>query len=182
MRCPQIYSPVCGGDGQTHPSRCHLQEAACLKGSNITVKYEGACKPGDTVPQPQPVEAEQEEEECPEFCIFSYEPVCGTGRHCTSLYCAIGSVNCSDGETYSNECALREATCNSAARVVVAYQGECTAVPVRNAGQPVTHILTSHFTAIPTYFGRSQQFSKAWSRNPEHVGVIPGTTDYEPGV
>ena len=87
VRCPQIYSPVCGGDGQTHPSRCHLQEAACLKGSTITVKYEGACKPGDTVPQPQPVEAEQEEEECPEFCIFSYEPVCGTGRLHFTILC-----------------------------------------------------------------------------------------------
>ena len=69
---------------------------------------------------------------------------------------------------------MREATCNSAARVVVAYEGECTAVPVRNAGQPYSHrhILTALLTVIPTYFGQSQQFAKAWGRNSEPVLLL----------
>ncbi|XP_047000743.1 follistatin-A, partial [Schistocerca americana] len=35
---------VCGADGVTYPSACHLREAACLKGRAIPEAYKGRCK------------------------------------------------------------------------------------------------------------------------------------------
>ncbi|XP_049762714.1 follistatin isoform X2 [Schistocerca cancellata] len=37
---------VCGADGVTYPSACHLREAACLKGRAIPEAYKGRCKQG----------------------------------------------------------------------------------------------------------------------------------------
>jgi len=34
--------PVCGTDGATYPSRCHLQQAIC-QGNNVRLDYRGEC-------------------------------------------------------------------------------------------------------------------------------------------
>ncbi|XP_077293817.1 follistatin [Arctopsyche grandis] len=38
--------PVCGTDGNTYPSACHLQNAACRAGRAIPLAYRGPCNPG----------------------------------------------------------------------------------------------------------------------------------------
>ncbi|XP_035742136.1 follistatin-A-like isoform X1 [Vespa mandarinia] len=50
-RCPQAPShqlaaarPVCGADGNTYKSACHLRLAACRAGRAIPVAYKGHCK------------------------------------------------------------------------------------------------------------------------------------------
>ena len=43
-RCPGGGKPVCGVDGITYQSACHLREAACHKGRAIPVAYRGRCK------------------------------------------------------------------------------------------------------------------------------------------
>ena len=45
---------------------------------------------------------------CPEVCIFIYDPVCG-----------------SDGITYSNGCFLGIASCNSGGEITQVSKGEC---------------------------------------------------------
>lgn len=35
---------VCGSDGTTYPSTCHLREAACRGGKAIPVAYRGRCQ------------------------------------------------------------------------------------------------------------------------------------------
>lgn len=41
---------VCGADGVTYQSACHLREAACHKGKAIPVAYKGRCKRKQTGP------------------------------------------------------------------------------------------------------------------------------------
>ncbi|XP_011310391.1 follistatin-A [Fopius arisanus] len=50
-KCPQAphqvasARPVCGADGNTYKSACHLRLAACRAGRAIPVAYKGHCKP-----------------------------------------------------------------------------------------------------------------------------------------
>ncbi|KAJ8872536.1 hypothetical protein PR048_026142 [Dryococelus australis] len=46
QRCPTVTTSktVCGADGTTYQSACHLREAACHKGKAIPVAYKGRCK------------------------------------------------------------------------------------------------------------------------------------------
>ena len=75
-RCTQIYQQVCGTDGRTHNSRCHMEVTACQENKNIEVEHEGKCKG----PPPLEIEAVEAEEECPDQCNLNYDPVCGTGH------------------------------------------------------------------------------------------------------
>ncbi|KAJ8962668.1 hypothetical protein NQ318_001062 [Aromia moschata] len=38
---------VCGSDGLTYPSACHLREKACRKGKAIPIAYKGPCQECD---------------------------------------------------------------------------------------------------------------------------------------
>ncbi|KAJ3101971.1 hypothetical protein HDU97_000947 [Phlyctochytrium planicorne] len=97
--CPASFAPtpVCGSDGQTYSSNCHLQQAICADTlSVLRYQYTGSCRQEDFAA-------------CPEYCpaLFAPDPVCG-----------------SDGQTYTSDCHLRQASCKDKS-ITLAARGEC---------------------------------------------------------
>lgn len=41
--CELAVRPVCGSDGRTYDSRCHLDRASCLDNRDVRVAYTGPC-------------------------------------------------------------------------------------------------------------------------------------------
>ena len=47
IRCPAVTHlfPVCGSDGVSYKSKCHMYEQACSAGKTLRVKHHGVCLP-----------------------------------------------------------------------------------------------------------------------------------------
>ncbi|ELV12779.1 Agrin [Tupaia chinensis] len=131
--CPRCEhpppGPVCGSDGVTYRSTCELQEAACQQQMQIEEVRAGPCEQAECGSggsgSGEDGECEQElcrlhggvwdedSEDGPCVCDFSCQsvlrsPVCG-----------------SDGLTYSTECDLKKARCESQQELYVVAQGAC---------------------------------------------------------
>nr|UST29448.1 agrin [Haliclona caerulea] len=112
--CPKILRPVCGSDGVTYNNECLLKVEACKSNTEITVKSEGRCPVGCELMLCAPPKICQEDANgagrcvCPSLCTADFRPVCG-----------------SDGVTYSNQCHLNIAACNSKKTITVVSQGPC---------------------------------------------------------
>lgn len=87
---------VCGTDGRTYASECHLKRRSCNRENlNLTIAYRGRCiKPSV-------------QDACQRKCFHRYEPVCG-----------------SDGVTYLNSCFLEAARCRNSVIELVS-EGIC---------------------------------------------------------
>ncbi|XP_006886016.1 PREDICTED: LOW QUALITY PROTEIN: agrin [Elephantulus edwardii] len=139
--CPRCEhpppGPVCGTDGVTYRSVCELREASCQQQTHIEEARAGPCEltecgsggsgsgeDGECEPELCRQRGgiwDEDSEDGPCVCDFSCQgvqqsPVCG-----------------SDGVTYSTECELKKARCESRRELYVAAQGACrgpTAAPL----------------------------------------------------
>ena len=45
--CPSDFQPVCGSDGRSYSSQCHLLQEACRTQRNLRILFNGVCQSGD---------------------------------------------------------------------------------------------------------------------------------------
>ncbi len=45
-QCPSDFQPVCGSDGRSYSSQCHLLQEACRTQRNLRILYKGLCESG----------------------------------------------------------------------------------------------------------------------------------------
>ncbi|DBA05114.1 TPA: hypothetical protein N0F65_000802 [Lagenidium giganteum] len=124
--CSTASSPsdvVCGSDGVSYPSECHMRLIVCANDNDAIVKvHDGPCAPprarrrvADDTPaatpmrKPIPMDDPAPAKNACFTCVDFDDPVCGT-----------------DGRTYSNDCFLELEACKGAS-VVMAYPGNCSA-------------------------------------------------------
>ncbi|XP_052821289.1 agrin-like isoform X2 [Mya arenaria] len=125
--CPTRYEPVCGTDGQTYRSECHLRKEACRHGTDIDIRRSGECvdvlESGSGEGSGEP--------ECDVTTCF-YGGTCqlnmdGVYECMCSFSCeAIRSPVCgTDGQTYGNQCELQAAACRLQIEIQVSSTDSC---------------------------------------------------------
>ncbi|KAF7233766.1 hypothetical protein EG68_03720 [Paragonimus skrjabini miyazakii] len=145
--CPKVVLPVCGSDGMTYDSHCHLERTACLKMRHIWVVYAGPCS---EEPQCQAlglhcqgyevctrVKAPQVYRRHTPFYYDSNALMKAANSQpivprCMCPLCperGLGEKVCgTDGRTYRSECHLRSSACqNQLYEVKVRSRGPCNA-------------------------------------------------------
>ncbi|VDN11169.1 unnamed protein product [Dibothriocephalus latus] len=127
--CPRVVVPVCGSDGITYDSVCHLERAACLQKKHVWVVHAGQC--------PQSIdECARFGRPCKGYEVCIRRPVANAGLSSASTMimsrgsdqilmtpqCAcpicpedgLGDNVCgTDDRTYRSECHLRAAACRT---------------------------------------------------------------------
>ncbi|XP_019865608.2 follistatin [Aethina tumida] len=100
---------VCGSDGLTYPSTCHLREKACRKGKAIPIAYKGACRAKATC---ETVKCRERQTcltdlksgmprcvSCSDNCRprHLHGPICGTNNSTYPTWCHMMNDSCQRG-------------------------------------------------------------------------------------
>lgn len=132
--CQAIYKPVCGSNGQTYDSECHMRQESCLEKVNLTLLYEAKCD--ETSAQSTDLnEHQQSNDECsPDNC--HYGGICVTERPLGGLPRSVCQcVKCnkeedpicgSNGKSYANECELQFDSCKIQKAIYISHKGVCS--------------------------------------------------------
>ncbi|KAI9555274.1 hypothetical protein GHT06_017789 [Daphnia sinensis] len=115
--CPSDFQPVCGSDGRSYSSQCHLMQEACRSQRQLRILYKGLCESGLHPCSKAGCEADEEcqvdEKGMPQClcvgpCPPIHRPVCG-----------------SDEMTYSSTCELQRESCLKKRNITLLYEGVC---------------------------------------------------------
>uniref|UniRef100_A0A8C6WM43 Transmembrane protein with EGF-like and two follistatin-like domains 1b n=1 Tax=Neogobius melanostomus TaxID=47308 RepID=A0A8C6WM43_9GOBI len=163
-------NPVCGSDGETYPTPCHVREASCLKQTKIDIRHVGRCS-DKTVKTTAP--------SC--FQTWRRGGACGELRPCPEDYAQF----CEHGQ-----CEMRHdlPTC----RCEAAYGGpQCDQLLDFNilyvvpSGQKLHYVLIAAIigavqiaviVAVVMCFTRRCNKSKRGRRQKQHLGHFPSGT------
>eukprot|EP00071_Canis_lupus_P005453 XP_005619514.1 follistatin [Canis lupus familiaris] len=124
--CPEPTSSeqyLCGNDGVTYPSACHLRKATCLLGRSIGLAYEGKCIKAKSCEDIQCTGGKK--------CLWDFKVGRGRCSLCDELCPESKSeepVCASDNATYASECAMKEAACSSGVLLEVKHSGSCNSI------------------------------------------------------
>ncbi|XP_068755938.1 agrin-like [Montipora capricornis] len=116
--CLSNSSHVCGTDGNTYESECHLRAYSCERKANLSVRHVGKCG-NPTSPCSRVT--------CPPnaMCIVTAN---GTAQcACSTPSCSkTSSIICgNNGKTYQNACEMEIESCQSNETISVMHDGPC---------------------------------------------------------
>ncbi|ESP05585.1 hypothetical protein LOTGIDRAFT_102759, partial [Lottia gigantea] len=111
---------LCGEDGVTYPSRCHLFQAICAKGKTIRLAYKSSCIEN----------ASCSTINCPEnyTCLNdprTGRPQCSNCNHLCNTSTRDVTVCGTDDITYSSYCVMQQTACASQTVIKTKYSGIC---------------------------------------------------------
>ncbi|XP_033113619.1 agrin-like [Anneissia japonica] len=106
--CVNVNAAVCGSDGVTYSNECDLRVQVCKTMSDISVVSQGKCDECEDVTCEFGAFCDRGQCQCPASCPLDYDPVCGD-----------------DGKTYSNDCSLRAAMCETKKNITKEFDGTC---------------------------------------------------------
>ncbi|XP_062376707.1 tomoregulin-1b isoform X2 [Sardina pilchardus] len=135
FKCHSNFIPVCGSNGDTYQNECFLRQAACKNQRSISVASEGPCYPdsssgsGDGEYEASGSDSGKKATKCGN---------CKYGAECDDdsedVWCMC-SIDCSghnenpvcgtDGNSYTNPCHVREASCMKQEQIDVKHLGRC---------------------------------------------------------
>ncbi|XP_042883082.1 follistatin-like [Penaeus japonicus] len=128
VRCPltcldlEKPRPICGGDGNTYLSPCHLKMASCRARKEIPRAYKGPCQDDVTCNQVRC----WRDQRCLTH-VSTGMPQCTWCGSLDSCRASSRPVCASDGKIYPSWCALRHQACRSGRALTPALHHHCSA-------------------------------------------------------
>ncbi|RZC40666.1 Kazal 2 domain containing protein [Asbolus verrucosus] len=111
---------VCGSDGRTYPSACHLREKTCRQGKAIPIAYKGPCREGATCSNVRCQDRQS--------CLMDLATGMPRCVSCTST-CRPrqmhGPICGTNNSTYHSWCDMMQDSCEKGFIINTKYPGKC---------------------------------------------------------